>query len=115
MTQPYVEVRRKNLGEQFTVVDTKTHFVLHWIRPGDRLPQYVSNYPDIFEITQEDIDKAAVLQRTRVYGIEGGHKFRPHGAQDNAKGTVFAYKATRWERLKCWVNRQIDKLKGVFV
>lgn len=114
MTQPYVEVRRKNLGEQFTVVDPKTRYVLHWIRQGDRLPQYVSNYPGIFEITQEDLDKATVLQRTRVYGIEEDHKFRPHEAQDNGKGTVVAYKATRWERLKAWAKRQINKLKGVF-
>lgn len=111
MTQPYVEVRRKNLGEQFTVVDPKTRFVLHWHRPGSRLPVRVFNWPDFFEITEEDIQKAAVLQRTKVYAADGPVAVL---TDINKKGVLYAYPMSRWERLKAWVKRQINKLKGVF-
>lgn len=110
----HVELRRKNMGNQYVVVDPDSRYVLHWIRPGDRLPQYVATYPNIFEVTQEDIQKAFALQRVKLYPVDDSAGFHPYQTQANANGTTVAFKASLWERVKRWARKQINKLKGVF-
>lgn len=69
MTQS-AEVRRKNNGKQFTVVDD-SRFIFHWHRKGEHLPKLLAHHSGArFLLTQAHVDEALKKQRSKLIKID---------------------------------------------
>lgn len=117
MTNPIVQLRRKNEGAIFTVADAGTRQILHWHRPGEALPFYIHHVYKDYEVTKEDIKQATLKGRVVLKPLcdyDVGTAARANWGL-NDKGTLVGIpKPSLWSRLKAWVAKQINKLKGVF-
>ena len=66
-------LHRKNQGKQFTVVLNETRQILHWHRPGEKLPLIVDQSivgGSDYLLTPADVDYAQVHQRAPLKAIE---------------------------------------------